>query len=45
MVKIHFTIEDTSITSILIDIDAKEQSILSSGNLNPVAKATVDYIE
>jgi len=42
MVKVHFTIEDTSITSILIDIDVKEQSILSSGNLNPVAKATVD---
>lgn len=45
MVKVHFTIEETPVTTILIDIDVNEQTILSSGNLHPVAKATVDYVE
>jgi len=40
--KIHFTIEDTPVTSVLIDIDVNEQPILSSGKLHPVAKVTVD---
>ena len=45
MVKIHFTIEETPVTSVLIDIEVNEQPILSSGKLHPVVKATVDYVE
>jgi len=45
MVKIHFTIEEDTITSVVIDIEVNEQPILKSGKLIPVAKASVEYVE
>ena len=42
MVKIHFTIEEDSATSVVIDIEVNERPILESGKLIPVAKATVE---
>jgi hypothetical protein len=45
MVKIYFTIEEDSVTSVVIDIDVNKRPILESGNLIPVARATVvEYI-
>jgi len=44
MVKVHFTIEDAPVTSVLIDIEVNEKPILNANLLMPVAKATVDYI-
>ena len=45
MVKIHFTIEETSVTSVLVDIEVNEEPILNANILMPVVKATVDQIE
>lgn len=46
MVKVHFTIEEPPVISVvLIDIDVNEEPILNTNILMPVAKASVDYIE
>ncbi|NIR87829.1 DUF4382 domain-containing protein [Candidatus Bathyarchaeota archaeon] len=45
MVKVHFTIEEVPVTSVLVDIEVNEDPILNASTLMPVAKATVDYIE
>jgi len=42
MLKINFTIEEDSVTSVMIEIDVKEEPIFSAGILMPVAKATID---
>jgi len=43
MVKVHFTIEEVPVTSVVIDIEVREQPILKAGILMPVVKATVNY--
>lgn len=43
MVKIHFTIEEAPVTSVVIDIEVNEQPILRAGILTPVVNATVNY--
>lgn len=45
MMKIHFTIEEESVTSITVDINVNPNPIVNAGILHPVAKATVDYSE
>ncbi len=45
MVKVHFTIEEPPVISVvLIDIDVNEEPILNANILMPVANATVGYI-
>lgn len=43
MVKVHFTIKEAPVTSVLIDIEVNEEPILNANILMPVVKATVDY--
>ena len=45
MLKVHFTIEEKPVTSVLVDIEVNPEPILNANILMPVAKATVDYIE
>jgi len=44
MVKIHFTLEEQGVTTILIDIDVNEEPIIHAKILTPVVKATVEKI-
>jgi len=44
MVKIHFTLEEKGVTTIVVDIDVNEEPIVHAKILTPVVKATVEYI-
>jgi len=43
-VKVHFTLEEESVTILVIDIDVNENSIVHSKKLNPVVKVTVEQV-
>ncbi|MDH5532223.1 MAG: hypothetical protein OEX99_02005, partial [Candidatus Bathyarchaeota archaeon] len=42
MVKIHFTIKEAPVTSVLVDIEVNEEPILNANILMPVVKATIE---
>jgi len=44
MVKIHFTLEELGVTTIIVDIDVNEEPIVHARILLPVVKATVEQI-
>ena len=42
MVKVHFMLEEEGVTTLTLDIDVNEKSIVNSKKLHPVVKATVE---
>ena len=44
MVKIHFTLKESGVTTIIVDLDVNETPIVHARILSPVVKATVEKI-